>query len=116
MGVFWNEKQGDGLSKIGLSIDIASVGLGVSIDNGGQLTRAIDIFSVPYPLSSLVVRSIDTPLFSVGREGEGVSDGSDPSFLCLARRWTPFSIDIAGVDRLTPHGGRSRHSDPCGKA
>ena len=96
-------KPGDRPSKIGPSIDKPGAGPDVSIEIGGQLTRSIDICYFPYHPYLLVVRSIDTPLLSVGREGR--SDGSDPTFLCLVRRATPFSIDIAGVGRRSPPVG-----------
>ena len=50
-------------------MDKPGADLAVSIENEGQWTRSMDIFSVPYPSSPLVVRSMDNPLFNGGREG-----------------------------------------------
>ena len=108
-------KPGDRPSKIGPSIDKPGVGPDVSIENGGQLTRSIDIFYFPYHPYLLVVRSIDTPGFSVGREGEGVT-GATPLFCgsCGARH--PFQLTLRVSVATHPGGGRSRLNNPCGKA
>ena len=50
------------------------------------------------------------------RSRGGESGGSDPTFCWLVRPWPPVSIYITGAQGRPPMGGRSRHSDPCGKA
>ena len=97
-------KPGDRPSKIGPSIDKPGVGPDVSIEIGGQLTRSIDICYFPYHPYLPVFRSIDTPMLSVGREGEGVT-GATPLFCASCGDATPFSIDIAGVGRRSPRWG-----------
>ena len=57
---------------------------------------------------------ITRPFESRSRGGE--SGGSDPTFLGLVRPCTPVSIYITGHMDAPQMGGRSRHSDPCGKA
>ena len=74
--------------------------LGMCIENEGQCTH----FDAPYHLCFLVVSSMHKPLLSAGREGGG-SDGSDPTFLWLVRRATPFSMRISGVGRRSPRWG-----------
>ena len=66
----------------------------------GQCTH----FYVPYHLCFLVVSSMHKPLFSVGREREGVT-GATPLFCGSCARATPFSMRIAGVGRRSPLWG-----------
>ena len=50
------------------------------------------------------------------RSRGGGSGGSDPTFLGLVRPCTPVSSALRGYMDAPQMGGRSRHSDPCGKA
>ena len=108
-------QPGDGPSKIGPSIDKTGVGPDVSIEIGGQLTRSIDILYFPYHPYLLVVRSIDTPLLSVGLEGEGVT-GATPFFCASCGARHPSQLTLRVSVAALPGGGRSRHNNPCGKA
>ena len=115
MGLVPVSKPGDRTSEIGPSIDTPGAAPDVSIEIGGQLTRSIDIYYFPYHTYLLVVRSIDTRLFSAGREGEGVT-GATPLFCgsCGARH--PFQCAFRVSVAALPGGGRSRLNNPCGKA
>ena len=108
-------KPGDRPSKIGPSIDKPGAAPDVSIEIGGQLTRSIDIFYFPYHPYLLVVRSIDTPGFSVGRKGEGVT-GATPLFCASCGARHPFQLTLRVSVAALPGGGRSRLNNPCGKA
>ena len=89
--------------------------LGMCIENEGQCTRSMHTFLCPYHSCFLVVRSIDTPLFSVGRECEGVT-GATPLFCASCGVRHPFQLTLRVSVAALPGGGRSRHNNPCGKA
>ena len=105
----------EGREHLGHRMDSTGADPACPLLRGYVLTQAIDIFHVPYPLYLLVVKPIDTPRFSTGR-GRGEVAGATPLFRVSFGPGPPLQWTLRGPVQHSPRGGRSRHSDPCGKA
>ena len=112
----WGLGPGTPLSKIGHPIFNTDADPAWILARGGYLPRLIFIFTVPYPLYSLVVRALFMP-FSRAVPAGGYSDGSDPPYFVGLSSPDPLAIYQRGCRCRPPQGGgRSRPSDPCRKA